>query len=685
MTRHLFLSFIIIFNGLTLYSQADTLMTQSVDELVIKAVRISTTIDKLPASAGVYVATEQQEIMQQNSLQEYVRKIPGVFTLNANNYAQDLRISIRGFGSRAAFGIRGIKLIVDGVPETTPDGQGQLDNLNLGIIKSIEVLQGPASSLYGNASGGVININTLDQIEKNYTQAGITIGSFGTQQYQLSQGLTSQNTIALLHGSYTQSNGYRVQSGYKNLNLNAKVKHSLTNKSSVTFNLNFADSPQADDPGGINLESVIADREQARDRNVSFKTGEEIRQFKTSLNYKLELSEVADISSYVFFATRDFLGFLPFGFGGVIDLSRKYGGHGSSYTLQSVTSFGVNKLQIGYDLAIQNDDRMRYFNNEGTQGEVTFDQGEQFFNAGIYLVDHFQAGNFNINGGLRFDINKLTAKDNFLSNGDNSATINLSSINPSLGLSYQIGNKNYVYTNYSTSFETPTLSELSNNPDGTEGFNPDLKPQQSSNIEVGLKGTLINGSDKGLTYAIAVFKVNTKNDLIPFELEAFPDRDFFRNAGETSRFGIESNLAYAFGDGWQSNLNYTYSNFKFEDYSLASADLNANFLPGIPKSFGAISLSRSGETGLLFDVQYILTGELFANDKNDVAVEGYGLLNLNLGYQIQTDEMKIIPHFGINNLTDITYNDNIRINAFGARHYEPAPSINFYGGLKINF
>lgn len=685
MIRNFILLISLCFISHELSSQTDTLLTDTVDELLISATRIPSNLNTSPASVTLIKDDELIKIKQQLSLQEYTRSVPGLFTLNANNLAQDLRISIRGFGSRAAFGIRGIKLIVDGVPETTPDGQGQLDNLDLGIISSIEVLRGPSSALYGNASGGVINISTIDQIKESYTQAGVSFGSYGMQQYQLSKGISSNSTTALLHGSYTRSNGYRVQSGFQNFNFNAKLAHQLSESSSLKIGFSFSDSPQADDPGGINLESVMADRRQARDRNLSFKTGEEIRQIKASVQYSKSLGESKQLSSYAFYATRDFFGKLPFGFGGVIDLSRGYGGHGTSITIEKVSTKSVNKLQFGYDLALQRDNRQRFFNNEGVQGDLTFDQKESFSNFGMYAVDHYQYDNLFINAGLRFDVNRLSATDKFLANGDNSGSINLSSVNPSLGVSYQVGAANYIFANISTSFETPTLSELSNNPDGMEGLNPDLKAQRSRNLELGLKGSLNRGMDNEISYEIAVFDIGTKNDLVPYELEAFPDRDFFRNAGESSRFGVESSVAYKFGQGWSSNLSYTYSDFKYESYALPSGDFSGNQLPGLPKSYGVIGLTKSDTKGLLLNLQYIVTGELYANDKNDALVPGYSIINLDLGYQIQRENIKLIPHFGINNLTNAEYNDNIRINAFGSRYYEPAPGRNLFGGLKINF
>lgn len=680
---NLLIGLILVINNVD--SQSDTLMNASVEALIIKASRIESTINSLPASVSLYKSSELKNIKQQQSLQEYVRKMPGVFTMNANNMAQDLRISIRGFGSRAAFGIRGVKLIVDGVPETTPDGQGQIDNLNLGLIERIEVLQGPSSTLYGNASGGVISISTFNEQVENETSVGLSLGSYGQQQYQLSKSLAKENTSAVIYGSYNTADGYRNQSGFKNLNFDAKLRHVLSDKSVLKFNLNYSSSPQADDPGGINLDAVTTNRTQARDRNVLFKTGEEIYQLKGSVQYEKVLSNTAEITSYAFYTTRDFQGKLPFGFGGIIELSRNYAGHGSTYTTKTTTSSGLNSLQIGYDLAIQRDDRKRFFNEEGELGEKTFDQIESFTNVAFYVLDHYQTDNLTLSGGLRYDINKLAAEDNFLNNGDNSGDINLSSFNPSVGLSYKIGQDNFLYTNYSTSFETPTLSELSNSPKGEGGLNLDLKPQRSRNIEIGIKGSLVKSSKRALNYSLALFNIATKNDLVPYELEDYPDRDFFRNAGETRRTGLESSISYSFADGWNSGASFTFSEFEFVNYNLPSGDFAGNYLPGIPKTLATFNISKSGPKGLLIDLQYNMVGELFANDSNAVTVPGYNLLNLNLGYQFIMDQIMITPHFGINNLTNTEYFDNIRINAFGSRFYEPAPTINYFGGVKVVF
>ena len=248
--------------------------TITLDEVAIKALKLETPRSLLPYSVSVINLEGVQAMHQQLSLQEYLGAVPGLFSLNATNYAQDLRISIRGFGARAAFGIRGIKLIVDGIPETTPDGQGQLDNLPLGLLKNIEVLRGPSASLYGNASGGVLYLNTLDSLQGESARFRSTLGAFGFQSYQLSTALTSKKTTGLLYLNKTSSKGYRSFSALEQIVFNAKIKYQINPKASIQAQFNYTHSPKAQDAGGLTLEKALQNPSQARQRNIDYDTFE---------------------------------------------------------------------------------------------------------------------------------------------------------------------------------------------------------------------------------------------------------------------------------------------------------------------------------------------------------------------------------------------------------------------------
>lgn len=674
----LFISF--CFLGWHAHGQEDTLQRITFDEVQVSALRISTPTMQQPFSVATYRAGTLQETRQQLSLQEYLYQIPGLFSLNANNYAQDLRISIRGFGARSAFGIRGVNIVVDGIPETTPDGQGQVDNLNIGLIDRMEILKGPSSALYGNASGGVIQIYTKQDFEQNFLNAGLTFGSFNMQQYQLSGGWVHQRTRAILQATHTRTDGYREQSNLENTNINARVFHDFSDRSKLNFQLNYTNSPVGDDPGGINADDAAADRRQARDQNVRFAAGESIAQFKVGSQYQYQLSDNKSLQLYGFYSTRDFEGRLPIGGDGWIELQRAYFGQGGHFKTQSSLPSGTNTFQVGYEWAVQNDDRQRFANDEGVRGDMVLDQVERFSTLGLYLLDHLSFDRWLFSFGLRYDLNHLEADDQFRADGDQSGSRDLSALNPSIGINYELSRMLHVYGSYRTSFETPSLSELSANPSGAAGFDPDLKSQRAYNYELGFKG-LIGGN---MDFDLAFFHINTKNDLVPYELEDAPGRTFYRNAGSTIRNGLEFWLRYQFSRNFSARGSYTYSDFTYDEYILDDEDFNGKLLPAIPPHFLSLQLAYENEDGLNIRLQHRFTAEFFANDANTATEPDYQVTDLSLSYRLPLNQSTLVPFFGINNIFDTQYSDNVRINAFGGRYYEPAPGINFYGGLRLN-
>ncbi|MEM9824109.1 MAG: TonB-dependent receptor, partial [Bacteroidota bacterium] len=661
----------------------------------VEAVRINGNLLSSPLAISKFEVNPVQDTRPQLSLQEYLGQVPGLFALNSQNYAQDLRISIRGFGARSAFGIRGVKIIVDGIPETTPDGQGQVDNLTLGMIQNIEVIKGAASMLYGNASGGVVQINTPDSVAYDFWEVGSSYGQFtyfgqadsirpdprNWHQHQFKAGLRRGATHFLLHGNYTQSDGYRIRSGVKQSNWNARILHRFSPKAKLSWQVNYTDSPQADDPGGIALEAVEANRTQARDRNLSFAAGESIQQFKTGVHYQHTLGVGSALRAYTFYSNRTFEGLLPFSNGGWIELNRHYFGQGASWQKKQVLANGVHQFRVGYEWASQSDARERFFNLEGIQGDMVLNQNESFGNVGLYVLDQLTFEKLVLNLGLRYDWNRLKVTDEWLVDGDDSGKINLSALSPSLGFSYQWQDNWWAYANYRSGFETPTLSELSANPSGGAGFNADLTAQRANNVEFGIKG---KWNDR-LFIDLTGFYIRTNNELVPFELEAFPERSFFRNAGSTDRLGLEWSSRLFLTRKWSLLLSYTYSNFEYRDYDLPDADLSGLKLPGIPPHFAAFSIERNSQRGLNFRLQGRYNGQLWLNDSNELQDDAYFLLNTSLGYRLVYPKFVLTPFLGLNNLTNTEYNDNIRINAFGRRFFEPGPRLNFYLGLRFRW
>ena len=272
---------------------------------------------------------------------------------NRYNFAQDLRISLRGFGARSSFGIRGIKILVDGIPETLPDGQGQVDSIDLGATRQIEVLRGPSSSLYGNASGGVVNVTSEGGPEIPFVDARLTVGEYDFQKFQVKAGGQTDRVNYFVSLSDSEVDGYRAHSEAKNTQLSGRFEFDLGRESTLLTLVNFTDQPISNDPGGINAAQVQADRRSARDANLNFNAGEELEQSRVGIVYTLPLGEQSVLSARSYYVSRDFGTRLPFGGGGIVDLERSFAGGGVSYTRTDTWGGKPNRLIVGSTTTIK--------------------------------------------------------------------------------------------------------------------------------------------------------------------------------------------------------------------------------------------------------------------------------------------------------------------------------------------
>ena len=646
----------------------DSIQKIDLENVIVKSTKINSTIQQAPLSVTLKSFREEKNFNSQSSFSDFTRNTPGLFTSSSNNFSQDLRISIRGFGARSAFGIRGIKLIVDGIPETTPDGQSQLDNLPLGLVSSIEILRGPNANLYGNSSGGVISINTLtDSSEKYYRNSGI-FGAYQYQSLQKTRILDWNSSSLIIHYDKRRSNGYRDQSGYKSNILNLKYINDLDNNNKIVWQINYTDSPYAYDSGGLKLSEVENDRRQARKNNIDYDTYEKVKHLKTGVSWNHKRSENSFFDSYFFYQKRDFFTKLPFNFGGIISLDRDYYGLGTKYTKKYYLDNRKKTLVLGLDYLNQSDDRKRYKNDFGVQGEMTFDQIEQFKSTGLFMLSqtNYDSGLL-VRYGIRYDINDIGT--------DSSSSIILDKLNPSVGLSYKVNSNDNIFFSFGTSFETPTLNELSNNPNGV-GLNEDLKSSSSLNYEIGWRKAVSNLTLEAIAYAIS-----SENEILPYELEQFPGKNFYQNVGSTSRYGIELNSQLSFKGG-RINLSYTLSKNKFEDFIIDNNNLADNLIPGIPSQMLDLDLIFKLSRGRSLIISNRLIGERYADNANETLISSYNLLNVKYSKDIFSNSEIFL---GVNNAFNQEYFDNIRINAFGKRYYEPAPKRNFYFGINFSF
>ena len=657
---------------------AQDIPENGLDEIVVTATRIETSVRDLARSVSVINKDRIQNGTQQLALDESLAGVPGLYMQNRYNFAQDLRIALRGFGARSAFGIRGVKVVVDGIPETLPDGQAGVDSIDLGSTRRIEVLRGPSSSLYGNASGGVIAIESESGTETPFLEGLIAGGEYGYEKYQLKAGGQNGRLDYLVNLSTQEIDGYRDNARAEGSLINSKLGIRLNDSDSLTLALNHTDQPVSDDPGGINAAQVALDRRSARAQNVQFQSGEALDQQRVGLVYERDRpAGVLTLRNY--YVWRDFENRLPFTGGGAVDLERFFYGAGAMYTLGDVLPDHW-ALSVGFDVDRQDDDRRRFDNNDGDRGDLVFDQNERVDSNGFYAQAGVRLSDaVLLTAGLRYDEITFDIDDRFLDDGDDSGKRSFDNWSPSLGISFETG-KGVVFASYSNSFETPTTTELAN-PDGSGGFNAALDPQTADNFELGFK----TGSDS-VYFELAVFQIDLEDELVPFEVATAPGRTFFANAGESSRTGIETAVSWNHESGFGVEASYTWSDFTFDDFVDDNGnDFSGNQLPGLPEQFGYLALRYQNERGLnaVFETSY--SGDLYANNANSVNVPSYVVSGLRVSYEFSRGTWLFRPYLGINNIFDEEYNSNIRINAFGARYFEPAPERNTYAGITVRF
>ncbi|HEX7082134.1 MAG TPA: TonB-dependent receptor [Gammaproteobacteria bacterium] len=652
------------------------------EEIVVTATRLATTLDHVPAAVSVVTQEEIQLGRQQLALDESLSRVPGLFMQNRYNFAQDLRVSIRGFGARANFGIRGVKILVDGIPETLPDGQGSVDGIDLGAVSQIEVVRGPSSSLYGNASGGVISVTTEPPPEEPFAELRLSGGRYDFKKLQLKAGGRGDRVGYLVSLSDSDYGGFRDHSEAENRQLSGRFNVNFEGDRKLLAVVNLTDQPTSDDPGGITAELAASDPAAAWPANVEFAAGESLEQQRVGFVYDMPLGDRHLLTARNYYIWRDFANSLPFVDGGIVDLDRFFVGGGLSYTYDGFWLDRPNRLVVGLDYDDQDDDRRRFDNQLGTRGALTFDQNETVRSMGLFVQNELSVTEqLLLTLGVRFDEVEFDVTDRFLADGDDSGERSLDGTSPMLGLVYVFSPSLSVYGTYSTAFETPTTTEF-NDPSGGGGFNPVLDPQEAGNVEVGLRGLL---GDRH-RYELALFSIEVDDELIPFEVPGSPGRDFYVNAGQSSRDGLEFSFMTQPTERLQAIVSYTYSDFEFDRFVDASGeDFAGKTIPGTSENvlFGELSYRHPVGWFAAFDVLYI--DDQFANNANTVVNDAYTLSNVRFGYEHTSGDLLITPFVAINNLFDETYNANVRINAFGGRFFEPGPGRNVYAGVSLNW
>lgn len=661
---------------------AETDEAAALEPIEIVGTRVPIPVDDAPFANDRVDGVDVQRARQMLSLGDALLGIPGVFVQNRYNFAQDARISIRGFGAQANFGIRGIRVIADGVPRTLPDGQTGIDAIDLGSVRSIEVIRGPFSAVHGASSGGVMTIESERGPVPPFAAARFDIGGDGFRRAQIKGGGDWGPWNGIYNLATTRLDGYRDHARYRSDQLNTLWRHTSP-AGDWDLVVNAVDSPRAEDPGALTAAEVAANRRQAAPRNLRFDAGERLDQQSVGARWRSPVTATdRQWQARVFAVHRDFDNRLPFdvnsnGQGGSVALDRAFIGAGLAYGTERDDARRGHRWIVGLDVQAQRDDRRRFANDDGVRGRLTTDQDEDVSTLGLFIEDHWRwSETVSATLGLRYDRVRFEVDDRTGSGG--SGEVEFTAWSPMLGVHWQATPTLGLYANAGRSFDTPTTTELAN-PQGATGFNQDLDEQTATHLELGARWR----PDARLDVTLAVFDIDVEDALVPFEL-AGSGQSFFRNAGRSERRGIEASLAWTLSERWSLRAGHTWSDFEYRRFDVpGGGDLSGNALPGIPRNVSFADLTFRPGDGWWFALEANRVGSLYADDANTVAVDGYTLLGLRGQWEGTFGRWLVRPQFGIENFSDERYFDNVRINASFGRYFEPAPERNVHVGVTL--
>ncbi len=667
-------------------------------DLQVTVTRRTAPLERLPAAVGVLDRTALTRGQPTLGLDEALTNLPGVYVANRYNYSLDQRLSIRGAGSRANFGTRGVKILLDGIPQTLPDGQSQLTNVEFGLLDRVEVLRGPSSALYGNASGGVLSLQSLRAGPERLSETvRVSGGSFGTTKWQSITGARAGEVSGVLSFSRLNTDGFRQHSAADSRLLTLGVTWDATSHTALDMRLLLTDAPEAQNPGALTQAEYNVKPDSAAGLNIIREADKDVSQQQLSLTLRhRDSTHDGEYVASAFGMLRDLKNPLatpppgPFqaNAGTYVAIDRQGGGLRFSGSRRLGKGYFAPKITVGLDAQRMRDNRQNFRSLDGEPTDsVLIDQQEVVTEAGPFAhVQWAPTVRLTLSAGGRHDWVTFDVDDRHLSDGvDNSGRRPLNAWSASAGASYFVSEAFVPYANVASEFETPTTTELANQPNSTGGFNNDLDPQRTTSFEVGARGR----PAPWLEYTAALFTSNVKDAIVQFR--EVSGRAYFTNAGQTSNDGLELGLSVQPIRQLRAFVAFTYSDFVFDDYKLvngtATDTLDGNLLPAVPKYFTRIGLRLEPYAGIALDVDHTLSSSLTADDANTLWVDnwGAGVSNIRLSWAGPRSGIAFAPFIGVNNAWDRQYISAVTVNGAGGRVFEPAPRRNVFVGAEVTW
>lgn len=686
-------------------AQARAAETPPLTDVVVTATRIATPSFDIPASISTVPAGELQQDALGVNLSDDIGFVPGLLARDRNNYAQDQQVSIRGIGANSTFGIRGVRVYQDGIPATGADGQGQISQFNLDSAERVEVLRGPFSALYGNSSGGVIQIFTADGASPAEVRSDVAYGSFGTFR----AGVDASDALGpfAYNVDFTHFfwEGFRPHQSARNESFNGKLDYTFSDHDKLTFVANIVSRPDADDPLGLTPAQFAADPNQTAAAALQFETRKSLEQQQGGLIYDLTLSDTQSIRLMGYYGHRSILQFLaipvsaqepPTSSGAVVDLDREFGGGDARWTWQRDVGPGPLSWVVGMSYDTQDELRRGYndFIGEtlGIVGALRRDEDDITWDLDEYTQASWQfAPRWTLTAGVRHSEVRFDSEDHFITpqSGDDSGSVTYTATSPVAGLLYEVRPWMHLYASYGQGFQTPLGSELAYRPDGGAGLNFGLRPARSNNSELGAKFEL----RPALTAEVAAFQTLTRNEIVVDT--NLGGRSTYQNAGRTRRSGFEGSLDYRFAQDWRVQLAYTYVDAIYDDAYLTCATTPCaiptqvvaagNRLPGVPRSDAFARIGWGGELGwrAALTAQYV--SDVAVNDVNSVFAPAYPLFGVSGGYGAELGSLRLSGFLRINNVLDRRYVGSVIVDDSNGRYFEPGAGFNILTGVTVTF
>ena len=663
------------------------------DTITVTGTRVERPSMEVPASIDRVEAEDIRWARPQINLSESLGRVPGIVVQNRQNYAQDLQITSRGFGARSTFGVRGLRLIVDGIPASFPDGQGQVSHFDLGSAERIEILRGPFAVMYGNSSGGVINV--LTERGEPGLSGNFSLGSFGTSRYALKLGGKVAGGDALVSASHFHTDVYRQHSSAEREQLNAKFSLPLGASSSLSLVANVFASPDTQDPLGLTRAQMNADPRQVAVTALTFDTRKSQAQQQLGAAFAHNFSGWT-LNAALYGGHRDVRQYLAIPLatqaaathsGGVIDLDRNYGG--GSLRLNRDTSLLGRPFSVTFGSEVERmaERRKGFINQNGGIAGLKRDEDDTVTATAVYAQAEWRfAERWIALTGLRSNRVKFDTVDYFIvpGNGNDSGRRTYSATTPAAGILYRLAPSTSLYVNYGRGFETPTFAELAYRTTGT-GLNFGLNASRSRHLETGIKAII----GERLRLNAALFDIKTRDE-IAIESNA-GGRSTFKNAGSTRRSGFElgatANLPY----GFDAVLAWTRLEAKFLDTFSSVAGTPAvavtvpagSYLPGVPRSTLYAELRwRHAPSGFTTALEFLHKSRVWVDDRNSDAANASNVTNFAAGFTQMSGEWRFSEYLRVDNLSNRRYAGSVVVNDANLRFFEPAPGRNYFIGAQ---